>query len=173
MKQPTDQVSPGAYYDRGTPAVVIQNLAVNDPAVVAESRRWSTGQRGAAVGEEGMVSVDLSTFVDQALIVGAHAIGTAGGVQDTFNLERLVSDVGARTAESTSKAVDTTTAVVNHATEAMQKASSEAKNAIAEAGRDARQGFTDTVEGARKVLLEEVHRLVGGRLTLRRNHRFH
>ncbi|MGH3789180.1 MAG: Fis family transcriptional regulator [Pseudonocardiaceae bacterium] len=162
MKQPTGQASPGAYYDRGTPAVVIQSLAVNDPAVVAESRRWSTGRRGAAVGEDGMGGIDLSMFVDQALIVGAHAIGTAGGVQDTFNLERLVSDVGARTAESTSRAVDTTTAVVNNATEAMQKASSEVRNTITEAGRDARRSFADTVEGARKGLLDEVHRLVGG-----------
>lgn len=35
MKQLTDQASPGAYYDRGTRAVVIQNLGVNDPEVVA------------------------------------------------------------------------------------------------------------------------------------------
>ncbi len=162
MNQHTDQMSADAHYDRGVPAVVIRALAVNDPAVVAESRRWSTGQRGAAVGEEIMVGVDLSTFVAQALIVGAHAIGTAGGVQDTFNLERLVSDVGARTAASTSKAAETTTEVVNQATEAMQKASSDAKNAIAEAGRDARQSFADNVDSARKSLLEEVHRLVGG-----------
>ncbi|MFZ0121329.1 MAG: hypothetical protein WA731_04260 [Pseudonocardiaceae bacterium] len=78
MKQQTD---PGAYYDSDTPAVVIRSLAVNDPAVVAESRRWSAGQRGAAVGEQDMVGVDLSTFVSQALVVGAHATGTAGGVQ--------------------------------------------------------------------------------------------
>ncbi|PZS40250.1 MAG: hypothetical protein DLM62_03870 [Pseudonocardiales bacterium] len=109
-----------------------------------------------------MLGVDLTAFVYQAIAVGAHAIGTAGGVQDTFNLERLVSDVGARTAESTSKAADTTTEVVNRATEAMQKASSEAKNAIAEAGKDARQSFADNVDSARKSLLDEVHRLVGG-----------
>ncbi|MDQ2883178.1 MAG: Fis family transcriptional regulator [Actinomycetota bacterium] len=109
-----------------------------------------------------MHGVDLTAFVYQAIAVGAHAIGTAGGVQDTFNLERLVADVGARTAESTSKAADTTTEVVNRATEARQKASSEAKNAIAEAGKDARQSFTDNVDSARKSLLDEVHRLVGG-----------
>lgn len=152
----------GAYYDRGAPAVVVRHLAVTDPAVVAESRRWSSGQRGVAVGEDGMAGVDLSTFVSQSLIIGAHAIGTAGGVQDTFNLERLVSDVGARTAESTTKAAETTTAVVNRATEAMQKAASEAKNAIAEAGQDARRSFAGTVDSARKSLMEEVHRLVGG-----------
>jgi len=126
MKQQTD---PGAYYDTDTPAVVIRSIVVNDPAVVAESRRWSTGQRGAAVGEQDMVGIDLSTFVSQALVVRAHAIGTAGGVQDTFNLERLISDVGARTAESTTKAAETTTEVVNRVSEAMQKAAIEAKDA--------------------------------------------
>jgi len=83
-----------------------------------------------------MAGIDLSTFATQALIVGVHAIGTAGGVQDTFNLERLVSDVGARTAESTTKAAETTTEVVNRATKAMQKAAIEAKDVIAEAGKD-------------------------------------
>jgi hypothetical protein len=86
--------------------------------------------------------------VCQAIAVGAHAIGIAGGMQNTFNLERLVSDVGARTAESTSKAADTTTDLVNPATEAMQKASREAKNAITEAGKDARQSFADNVDNS-------------------------
>ncbi len=162
MKQHTDQAVSDAYYDRGAPAVVIRNLAVNDPAVVAESRRWSTGRRGATAGEEDMTGIDLSAFVSQALIVGAHAIGTAGEAQDTFNLERLVSDVGARTAESTSKAAETTTEVVNRATDAMQKAASDARTAIAEVGKDARQSFADNVDSARKSLLEEVHRLAGG-----------
>lgn len=162
MTQHTDQALSGAYYDRDTPAIIVRNLTVNDPAVVAESRRWSTDRRGTAVGERDMVGTNLSAFVSQALVVGAHAIRTAGGVQDTFNLERLVSDVGARTAESTSKAADTTTEVVNRATEAMQKASSEAKDAIAKAGKDARQSFADNVDSARKNLLMEVHRLVGG-----------
>lgn len=157
-----DNVSRGASYDRDTPAVVVHHLAVTDPAVVAEARRWSTGRRGPAVGEEGMAGVGLSAFVTQALVVGAHAIGTAGGVQDTFDLERLVTDVGARTTESTRQAVNSTTEVMNQAAEAMQKAASDARKAIGETGTEARKSFADTVEGAKKTLLAEVHRLVGG-----------
>lgn len=41
MKQYTDQAPAGAYYDAGRPAVVVR--IVNDPVVVAESRRWSSG----------------------------------------------------------------------------------------------------------------------------------
>ncbi|MEJ7629964.1 MAG: Fis family transcriptional regulator [Nocardioidaceae bacterium] len=162
MNQHNGQAPLSAYYDSDMPAVVIRHLTVNDPAVVAESRRWSAGRRGAAVGDGDMAGSELSTFVTQSLIVGAHAIATAGGAQDTFNLERLVSDVGARTAESTSRAVDSTADVVNRAAEAMQKTSTEARQAIAEAGKDARQSFADNVDAARKSLLAEVHRLVGG-----------
>lgn len=155
---PNDHVS----YDRHIPAVVIRELAISEPAVLAESRRWSTGRRGAAVGEDEMTGVDLTPFATQAFIVGAHAIGAAGGAQDTFSLERLVSDVGARTAESAEKAVQATTDVVGRAAEAMQKAASEAQTAIAEAGMQTRQSFTDSVEGARKGLLDEVQRIFGG-----------
>ncbi len=150
MKQHNDQAPLRACYDRATAAVVIRDLAVNDRAVVAESRRWSAGQRGPAVGEEDMADVELSTFVTQAVIVGAHAIGSAGGIQDTFNLEQLVSDVGARTAASTSKVIDTTNEVVNSAAEAMRKVSAEAKDAIIEAGQHARRRFADNVDSARK-----------------------
>jgi len=44
----------------------------------------------------------------------------------------------------------------------MQKAAGDARKAIAETGKEARQSFADTVEGAKKALLIEVNRLVGG-----------
>lgn len=161
MNTPTNNM-PSVRYERTGPAVLIESLSVNDPTVVSESRRWSKGKRGPAVGEEEIAGADLSVFVSQALVVGAHAIGTAGGVQDTFNLEHLVTDVGARTAESTSRAVESATAVVRSAATGMQTASAEAKDAIVAAGQQARQAFAENVDMARKSLLDEVHRLLGG-----------
>jgi hypothetical protein len=152
----------GASYDSSGPAVVIHDLTVNHPAVCAEASRWSTGQRGPAVGADELADVDLSVFITQTMAVGAQAIAAAGGVQDTYNLEQLVSDVGTRTAETSAKAAEATTAVVKSASEGMQKASTEAKNAIAEAGGLARKGFGEAVESARKDLHEEINRLVGG-----------
>jgi len=152
----------GASYDSSGPAVVIHNLTVNNPTVCSEATRWSTGQRGPAVGADALVDVDLSAFVTQAMAVGAQAIAAAGGVQDTYNLEQLVSDVGTRTAETSAKAAAATTAVVKSASDGMQKASTDAKNAIAEAGLLARKGFGESVESARKDLREEINRLVGG-----------
>lgn len=162
MESHTDDASRGASYDRSMPAVVIRNVTVTDAAVVAESRRWSTGRRGAAVSEDEIAGSDLSAYVTQALTVGAHAIGTAGGVQDKYDLERLMDDLGARTTESTNQAVSSTTEVVHRASEAMQKAASEARQAIADTGKETRQSFANTVEGATKSLLTEVNRLVGG-----------
>ena len=162
MESHTAGAPRGASYDRGMRAVVIRHVTVDDAAVVAESRRWSTGRRGVAVSEDDMVGCDLSAYVTQALTVGAHAIGTADGVQDKYDLERLMDDVGARTTESTNQAASSTAEVVHHASEAMHKAASDARNAIAETGKNAQQSFTDTVEGAKKSLLTEVNRLVGG-----------
>lgn len=162
MEAHTDDAARTASYDRDTPAVVIHHLAVADQAVVAESRRWHTGRRGAAAGEDEMTGVDLSAFVTQALVVGAHAIGTAGGVQDTFDLERLVTDLGARTTQSTQQAVNSTTELMNRATESLGKATAEAKKGMAETGIEARQSFASSVESATSSLLTEVRRLVGG-----------
>lgn len=152
----------GASYDSSGPAVVIHDLTVNHPAVCSESARWSTGQRGPAVGADALIDVDLSVFVTQAMAVGAQAIAAAGGVQDTYNLEQLVSDVGSRTAESSAKAAEATTAVVKSASEGMQKASTDARKAIGEAGDMARKSFRESVDSARKELREEINRLVGG-----------
>ena len=152
----------GASYDSTTPAVLIHDLLITHSAVCSEAVRWSTGQRGPAVAAPQMADVDLSAFVTQALAVGAQAIASAGGVQDTFNLEQLVTDVGARTAESTAKAAQATTEVVSNAAIAVQKASIDAQKVIVEAGESARKNFTETVDTARVSLREEVNRLFGG-----------
>lgn len=152
----------GAQYDPHTPAVVIHQLSITDPTVVAESHRWSDGHRGAVVGDAEMTGVDLSAFVTQALTVGAHAIGSAGGIQDTFNLEGLVNDVGLRTADAASKAAIATGEVVSKAAATLEKASSDARQAITEAGTTARKSFSDNVDTAKKALTDEINRLLGG-----------
>lgn len=154
--------SRGAQFDRSIPAVIINHLAITDPTVVAESHRWSEGHRGEVVGDDAMTDSDLSAFVSQALAVGAHAIGSAGGIQDKFNLEGLVNDVGARTAEASAKAATATGEVVIKAAAALELASTEARKAITYAGLSARKSFSDNVDGAKKALTDEINRLLGG-----------
>jgi hypothetical protein len=152
----------GATYDANTPAVVINGLYATDPAVVSEALRWSTGRRDEAVPADEMVGADLTAFVTQAMVIGAHAITSAGGTQDKFDLERLVTEVGTRTTEATAKAAEATTETVTRVADAMNKVSEDTKKVIAEAGEQARKSFTGHVDAATRALEGDIQRLLGG-----------
>lgn len=149
-------------YDPITPAVVIRDLRITDFSVVAESHRWSTGQRGETVETSALVGADLNAFVTQALTIGSHAITAAGGGQDKFDLERLVNEVGARTAESSAKAAEATSIAAALAAEAFSKASAAALKSISEADAATRTSFSETVAGANRSLQGELQRIFGG-----------
>lgn len=151
-----------AVFDSEHPAVVVRDLVVTDPAVVSESRRWSTGRRGEAVEAAEMTGSDLTSFVTQALSIGASAITIAGNTQDTFDLERLVTEVGTRTAESSSQAAELTTKAVGEATTAMTAASEQARKAITEVDAASRKSFEVTVAAAQTQLRGDLQRLFGG-----------
>ena len=84
-------------FDAAGPALVITDLTVTDPAIIAESRRWSTGQRGPTVGPAELLEIDLSPFVRQALAVGVQAICAAGSARDKLEFAQLVDDLGTKT----------------------------------------------------------------------------
>lgn len=149
-------------YDAVIPAVVIKDLRITDPSVVAESHRWSTGQRGEAVETSALVGADLSSFVTQALTIGSHAITAAGGAQDKFDLERMVNEVGARTAESSAKAAEATSMAAASAAEVFSNASAAALKSISEADAATRSSFSETVASANRSLQGELQRIFGG-----------
>lgn len=151
-----------AVFDAERPAVVTRNLMVTDPAIVSESRRWSTGRRGDAVEMAELIGADLTSFVTQVLSIGASAIMIAGNAQDTFDLERLITEVGARTAESSSQAAELTTTAVCNAATAMTAASEQARKAITEVDAASRQSFEVTVAAAQTQLRADLQRLFGG-----------
>ena len=105
-------------------------MKLTHPTVTTEALRWSTGARGPAVAAADLDGADLTAYLAQAVAVGAQAIAVAGGTQDTFNLERLVHDVGTRTPESTTRAAETTNQIVGDAAKAMAEASTEALSLI-------------------------------------------
>lgn len=154
--------SHSASFDPSRPAVVIESLVLTDSEVVAEARRWSTGRRGAAIPAPEMGDADLDSFVTQAMSVGARAIAGAGSAQDTFELERLVAEVGDRTVASSTEAADATAKAAATAAETMGRAADAARKAIAESEASTRKGFADTVAVSTKALRDEVERLVGG-----------
>ena len=149
-------------FDPEASAVVIEELTVADPAVVAESRFWAQGHRGPAATTDELVAADLSNYVIQALAVGAQAIATAGGVQQTYDLKDLVAEVGERTAQTSQRAAEATDIAITKATSAMESASAQARKAIAEAGEVTRKDFSSNVDAARRMLATEIQRVVGG-----------
>lgn len=161
----SDHITPtprAASFDPSRPAVVIEHLDVTDAEVVSEARRWSTGRRGATVAVAEMGDADLGAFVIQAMAVGARAIAGAGSAQDTFELERLVAEVGTKTVESSNQAATATAKAAADAAEAMGKATEAARKAIADTEASTRKGMAETVEVSTKALRDEVERLVGG-----------
>lgn len=162
MKSTIEPTSHGVFYDATKPAVVIAGLTITDPAVVTEAQRWPTGRRDEAVASHEMAGADLTAFVNQAVVIGAHAITSAGGTQDKFDLERLVTDVGTRTTEASAKAADATTETVAQVADTMRKVSEDSRKAITEASETARKAFTDDVGSATKALQGDVQRLFGG-----------
>ena len=162
MSDTTTPTPCAASFDASRPAVVIEHLALTDSEVVTEARRWSTGRRGATVAAREMGDADLSAFVTQAMAVGARAIAGAGSAQDTFDLERLVAEVGTRTVESSAQAADATAKAAAGAADTMSKAADAARKAIAETEASTRKGFAETVAVSTKALRDEVERLVGG-----------
>lgn len=149
-------------YDPTTPALIITDLTVEHPAITQEALRWPTGSRGPAVAAGDLVDVDLTAFAVQALTVGATAITAAGGAQDSHNLEQLIHDVGARTAEATQRAAESTTKVTAEAAKTMDKATSQVRKSLSESSEASKKAISDTVATARKELREELTRLFGG-----------
>lgn len=151
-----------AHFDPSGPAVVVDHLDLHDPAVVAEARRWSTGQRAAAMPADEVTGADLSAFVTQAVVVGSHAIATAGGAQEAYNLESLVTEVGERTAEASRQATRATDEAIRKATTTIESSTTAVRTAIGELGAEARRAFSENVDAAGKALTGEVNRLLGG-----------
>lgn len=162
MDQHSTPAPHAASFDPRATAVVIIDLAVTDQTVTTEALRWSTGRRGAAVQAAEMFDVDLTAFVTQALVVGSQAIASTGGAQDTFELERLVADVAARTEASSTQAAQATGTAVKAAAEAVTKATDDVRKVIAEAGTTTRAAYVETVTTTTAALRADVERIFGG-----------
>jgi hypothetical protein len=153
----------GARFDETTQTVLIEALAIGDADVVREARRWTRGERGVVVDDpEALRAADLTAFVVEAVRIGAHALSVTGTAQEAKALERMLKDVGDKTAETTSSAMETTQRFVKDASEAVGRAAEDAKKAITEADAQNRKEFTAAVVTAKQDLNTEVQRIFGG-----------
>lgn len=159
----TDVVQTPAHFDGTASAVIVEQMTIHDVDVVREARRWTTGERGPVIDDiEQLARADLTSYVAEALRLGAHALAVTGQAQESRALEKMLQDVGDKTADSTTKAAEVTGQAVKEASETVTRAAEEAKKAITEADVQSRKEFTTAVAGAKRELNTEVQRIFGG-----------
>jgi hypothetical protein len=158
-----EQQQGAARFDDIADSVVIESLSISDKDVVREAQRWTTGERGPLVEDQTALGrADLSAFVTEAIRIGAHALSVTGQAQESRALERMLQEVGEKTADSTNKAVETTGRAVKEASDMVTKAAEDARKAISEADAHSRREFTTAVTAAKQDLNAEVKRIFGG-----------
>jgi hypothetical protein len=159
----TNPAKHSAHFDLAASTVVVEHMLIRDGDVVREAQRWTTGERGPVVEDVGrLIGADLTNYVAEALRIGAHALSVTGQAQESRALERMLKDVGDKTADSTTKAAEVTGRAVKEASEAVIRAANEAKKAITEVDARSREEFTTAVTVAKRDLNTEVRRIFGG-----------
>ena len=99
------EVRTGAWLDGDKPAIMIKDIAVQDPVVLAESFAIDGAELTVARSWEA-ARADLSTFVSRALALGAFVLQSTGGRQDKQDLEQIVTEVGRHTVDATTRAAE-------------------------------------------------------------------
>jgi hypothetical protein len=159
----TKLISPPAHFDNDASAVVIERLIIHDREVAREAQRWVSGERGPLVEDIAeLAGADLTNYVTEAVRIGAHALSVTGQAQEAQALERMLKDVGDKTAHSTAKAAELTARAVRDASEAVMTAARDARIAITEADTQSRKEFTTAVAAAKQDLNTELRRIFAG-----------
>lgn len=127
-------------YDPDTNALIVGDVSIDDPEVIREAARWTTGERGEPVDLDDLAMADLSAFASQAITVGARVLAIAAQNNDTLAVQQAV-----RTAS------EQVNDVVNRAAAAADLSAHRAAEAIGATAREVHAGLS-----------EQITRLVGG-----------
>ncbi|WP_280447679.1 Fis family transcriptional regulator [Nocardia cyriacigeorgica] len=153
----------GAHLDRDTNAVIIDHVVVHDADVVHEARHWTAGTRGPAVDDTGLLdAADLTSFVTEAVKIGAHALSATGQAQEARALEQMMRDLGEKAAQSSISAAKVAEQSAQNAAKTVGDAVAEAKKVILEAEVNGRRAFIESVSTAKEDFGNELRRLFGG-----------
>lgn len=140
-----------ARFDAKSGGLVIEAMTITQDAVVSESRHWATGRRGEAAEPEALAEADLGPFIEQALTIGAAALTTAGGTQQAYAVEKLVTEAEQRSQTASALAAEQTAQAVRAASESLTKTTADTARLVGA-----------SIEDANKKLVAEITRLVGG-----------
>lgn len=151
-----------AHFDTTATAVVIRDLTIADLDVVREAQRWITGSRGPVIDDPVLLSeANLADFAVESIRLGAHALSVTGQAHEATAIERILKDVGDKTAEST-RAAEVTERAMRDASTVVAKAATDAKDAITIADRESRRQLAETVISVKRDLTSEVSRIFAG-----------
>jgi len=152
-----------ARFDEAGAKVIIDGLVIAEADVVGEARHWITGERGQRCDDPAeLADADLTKFATEALVLGAKALALTAQTTETRAMERMLKDVGDKTAEATRQAGEATAVATRSATETVAKAAADAKKAITDADEVTRKQLAEAVASTKKDLLAETRRLFGG-----------
>lgn len=156
-------IASSARFDGNGSTVVVEGLTIKDSDVVAEARCWTTGERGPRCDDlDELAGADLTRFVTEALSLGAKMLTLSTQTTETRTLERMVRDVGDKTAEASRRAGQTAAEAAKNATDTVVKAATDAKKAITNADEITRKHLSEAVATTKNELLAETRRLFGG-----------
>lgn len=159
----TENRTHSAHFDDDGTAVVIERMTIHDREVAREAQRWVSGERGPLVANvDVLAGADLTNYVTEAMRIGAHALSVTGQAQEAQALERLLKDVGDKTAHSTAQAAEVTARAVREASDAVMAAARDAKTAITDADTQSRKELTAAVMTAKQDLNTELRRIFAG-----------
>lgn len=147
----TSITRPRARFEATGPSLHIEALTITDDAVLRECRHWATGERGPAADADALAGADLSSFVMQAMTIGATALTTAGTTQTSYSVENLIADAEKRS-----------TAASELATQQTAKAVEAASKTLTQATADTAKQVAESLEKATAEVTREIGRLVGG-----------
>ncbi|MBB1494943.1 hypothetical protein J4N02_13810 [Propioniciclava sp. MC1595] len=147
----TSITRPRARFEATGPSLQIEALTITDDAVLRECRHWATGERGPAADADALAGADLTSFVMQAMTIGATALTTAGTTQTSYSVENLIADAEKRS-----------TAASELATQQTAKAVETASKTLTQATADTAKQVAESLEKVTAEVTREIGRLVGG-----------
>lgn len=148
-----------AYFSADTNAVIIDRFEIREREVIREAQRWTNGDRGPIVDDPAALAAgDLTSFVAEAIRIGARMLALAGQAQDAWVLEKMLKDVGDKTAASAEMACR----AGKEAAEAVSAAADAATKAITTAEARSRKQFASVVSSATNDVNHEIRKLFAG-----------
>lgn len=164
ITNPTPTLAPTVTVRAGK--LVLRDLELDDPAVLAEALRWTSGRRGPEVTARQAEAADLSPFATAALTLGSQMLtygAETGGVATLAgSVVQLTDRAQSASAALAADVARTSKSVSEAATTATREAARQTSEALTAAAKLATTDISIAVSATRENLQAELARLLVG-----------